>query len=301
MKNIAKLITTFFLLTYATLSCAWWDGGHMVVANIAYQYLTPKAKAKVLDLLPNMACENTSRRQYDFNRNHPNYTFMAMSHWADDIKTYPNFLNTMSTWHYIEDGYSNDGTPYPTPPRDNVVWAIKTLKRVLYSTKANPYVKTRTLAFVVHFIGDIHQPLHTAELYSSQFHHGDRGGNQYNISYMELDGYEIRNLHKLWDSALNLFPQLGYRYNVSLPEDIDALSYKIMQDVPLESVKKQVKDLEPKHWQQESHALAIKAHEVELGGTPSQVYMDENTKAVEKQLAIAGYRLAEFLNRAFNK
>ncbi len=298
--DFKKCGMSFLMCCFSIAANAWWEAGHMTVANIAYAHLSPSAKEKIDKLLPLMAAENTVKYKYDFNPAHPNYTFMALSKWADDLKAYPNYLSTMTTWHYIESPYVIDDTKVPELiPRDNVVTALDQLKRSLNSEKANDYVKVRNLSLIIHFVGDIHQPLHTIELYSVDFPKSDRGGNLYDVKYTEANGYEIRNLHKLWDSGINLFPSYGYSYNVSDKASIDKISQKVMEAVPLSEVAKEAYDLDVTHWKTESYQLGVQAHEVPLGSVPSANYIEKNTDAVERQLALAGYRLANLLNKIF--
>lgn len=299
-KDFTRSFVLALLLLLNLSAKAWWEAGHMAVANIAYSNLTPIAKSKIDKLLPLMAVENTIKYKYDFNKSHPNYTFMALSKWPDDLKAYPNYLSTMTTWHYIEDAYSVDETKIPeTTPRDNIVNALEQLKRSLNSDKANDYVKVRSLSLIIHFVGDIHQPLHTAELYSVDFPKSDRGGNLFDVNYVEANGYQIRNLHKLWDSGINLFPSYGYSYNVSDRSSIEKISEKVMKQVPIAAVAKEAYDLDVKHWQAESHQFGVAAHDLPIGCTPSEQYISKNTSVVERQLALAGYRLANLLNTIF--
>lgn len=297
MLRFKRILVSTTLLLSQISAYAWWDAGHMIVANIAYSNLNSKTKSEVNKLLPLMAQENTSKHKYDYNKSHPNQTFMSLSTWADDLKSYPNYLSTMTTWHYIEDAYSIDDTEIPEIiPRDNAVNAINQLVRSLKSSNANENVKVRNLSLIIHFIGDLHQPLHASELYSVDFPNSDRGGNLYDISYVESGGYQIRNLHKLWDSAINLYPSYGYSYNVNDRSSIEKISKLIMAAVPLSDVSKEAYDLDVSNWQSESHQLGRKAHDTPLGKTPSDSYISNNTKVVERQLALAGYRLANVLN-----
>ncbi len=150
---------------------------------------------------------------------------------------------------------------------------------------------------MVHFVGDIHQPLHCAEYYSEELPEGDRGGNSYHVYYKEPNGDKIYNLHMLFDSGVKLFPNLGYPHNVSSPADVDAISKLIEQDYPKTFFGKAVYDLDPEHWETYSHDLAKQAHQTPFGKMPSDSYLDEQTKMVEQQIAIAGYRLASILNQ----
>lgn len=295
-----QLRNVFFisLLCFSQASLAWWEAGHMAVADIAYHHLSSKAKAEVKKLLPLMAIESTHRNDYSYNDKQPNYTMMVIAHWADDLNNYPNYFKLFKTWHYIQDAYSLDGTEIPKEiPRDNVVWAIHNLRAHLAQEKGNDYDRARSLALLIHFVGDIHQPLHCAELYSEDFPDGDRGGNSYHVYYKEPTGEKINNLHMLLDSGVKLFPNLGYSHNVSAASDVDAISKLIMQDYPKAYFGKSVSDLDPEHWEEHSHELAKAAHETPYGKTPSESYLDEQTKMAEQQIAIAGYRLAGLLNQ----
>lgn len=299
MKRLinAGSISVLLGLGLCSNAYAWWDAGHMVVADIAYHQLNAKAKAEVKKLLPIMDTESTDRNNYSFNTTNPNYTMMAISHWADDLNNYPNYLKVYKTWHYIEDAYSEDGTAIPSSiPRDNVVFAISNLRQHLAQKKGNDYDKVRSLALITHFAGDIHQPLHCAEYYADNFTAGDKGGNYFKISYKEPNGERIRNLHMLFDSGVRLFPSLGYSHDVTAPKDVDDIAVQIMEELPESYFGSQARDLDPEHWQAESHSLAIDAHHTALYKTPTNDYLEKQTDVVKKQMALAGYRLGNLLN-----
>ena len=184
-------------------------------------------------------------------------------------------------------------------PRDNVVWAITQHQKHISAAKANLNAKVRSLAYLVHFVGDIHQPLHCAELHAQQFPNGDRGGNLYKVRYKEPSGAVLNNLHALWDSGLNLFPSKSFPHDVNRPKDIAIISKLLMADYPKSYFKDKVNELDPKSWQAESHSLAKAAHRTPYNSEPSQAYIDENTQLAEQRIVLAGYRLANLLNKAF--
>lgn len=295
-----KAFPTFLLsllLCFQAPAHAWWEAGHMLVANIAYHHLNSNAKKELKRLLPFMSVESTVRKDYSYNSKEPNYTLMAISHWPDDLNAYPNYLTTMKTWHYIQHAYSEDGTAFPVDiPRDNVVWAISHMRKHLSQKKGNDYDKARSLAALVHFVGDIHQPLHCAEYHSHDLPHGDRGGNEFKIYYKEPNGDVIYNLHMLWDSALRLYTDKGYSHNVDAFKDIDALTATIMKDYPEVSFGKRSRLIDPETWEAESHELAKEVHHLTFKGYPSEDYLKQYTDVAEQQIAIAGYRLAHVLN-----
>lgn len=298
MKGMVRSICALLLMFSSLSSYAWWEAGHMLVADIAYSHLTEEAKGSINELLPLMKSEDIFLHKYPYDKKKPNYTFMAMSHWPDDIKSYPSFLTLYNTWHYIEHAYSDDGTDFPADiPRDNVVWAIGQFKNHIGLQKANKYSRVRALAYLVHFVGDVHQPLHCAEYYSKLTPKGDRGGNSYKISYREKNGAELRNLHALWDSGLALFPSKGFSHDVNEPKDIHTIAGLLIQDYPQEYFGDKVRALDPKKWEVESHALAKEAHQLPYNSVPNEAYMSLNTQMAEQRIVLAGYRLANLLNQ----
>lgn len=303
MKAVRKwqLFLTLSSLFIMQSSYAWWEAGHMIVANIAYSNLNSQAKRVVKEILPYMAHENTLAHTYDYNQAHPNYTMMALSTWPDDIHSFPNYDGSTRTWHYIEHAYSTDGTGYPALiPRDNVVWAIGEMKRLVALKKSNQNARVRALAYLIHFVGDIHQPLHCTELHTKSLPNGDRGGNSFSIYHKEPNGDVLKNLHALWDSGVQLFPNKNYPHNVNAPKDVHDLSLLITKDYPKSYFTEQVKVLDPSVWEEESHQLGIDAHNTPIGAKPSNAYLMAATDTVEKQIALAGYRLANLLNEILN-
>ena len=298
MKGIKYFSSLIMACILSSTSYAWWEAGHMLVADIAYANLNSNAKKVVKDLLPYMDAESTARNSYSYNQTNPNYSLMAISHWPDDLHAFPNYLSTTRTWHYIEDAYSEDGTEIPSIiPRDNVVWAINQFRNHLGQKKANKYSRARALAYLVHFVGDIHQPMHCAELHSAILPNGDRGGNSYKIYYKEDNGDVIHNLHALWDSALRVYPKKNYPHDVNKPKDINALMKLISADYPRSYFKEELKILDPDQWHQESHAIAKIAHQTKFDSKPTESYISSNTELAEQRIVLAGYRLAEILNK----
>ena len=146
------------LSTLALLFCinlhAWWDPGHLIVAMIAYMRLEEPAKKQVDDLVKVLG------RDYPY-VNH----FAATGPWPDDLKA--EGVRTYDTWHYTNIPYNPKGVALPPPAKINVVWAINQMMKVLASDKARPVDKARHLGFLVHFVGDIHQPLHSTTVFDN--------------------------------------------------------------------------------------------------------------------------------------
>lgn len=301
MKGVKRLVINGLVMIglFSQVSSVWafWEAGHMMVANIAYHHLNSKARFAVDNLLKQFYIENTSTHDYSFDIKHPIYTMMAVSVWPDDMKGTPNFSKMHGAWHYIEDAFSLDGTKTPSIKyAHSIVWAIKQLQADVGRIEANPYDRARSFAYLIHLVGDIHQPLHCGELYSIQFPNGDLGGNKYDIVYEEPNGTVLTNLHALWDSAIALLPNKGYPYDENTPIAIDSVSKAIMIDYPISELGDRVTRLDINAWEKESHELAITAHHTSYAGRPSAAYIYENTRIIEKQIALSGYRLAFLLN-----
>jgi hypothetical protein len=128
-------------------------------------------------------------------------TMIESACWADDLKA--QGVAQEANWHFIDLPICRLPPPSACPPpqEDNVVWAIGSAHSTVYSKKASALDKARQLRFILHFVGDVHQPLHAATYFSSQFPIGDRGGNSWNISGFPW----TTELHALWDGGLGMW------------------------------------------------------------------------------------------------
>lgn len=268
---LVALCCIFPLTTYA-----WNALGHMVVADIAYQHLNPLTREKVDSLVA------TLHEQY-----HDMTSFQHMSYWPDLLRIQK--IETYTHWHYIDMPFSNDGTPLKnTIDTDNAVWALENIKKVVKNTRANPYERSRFLAFFAHIVGDLHQPLHTVSYLSANLPDGDQGGNLYVVTYNN----KRVNLHKLWDG--------GFAVLAGETTDIHArtLANAIMARYPAAYFGQQIQDVNPENWTQEGVANAKKyVYSTPPDQPVSPQYIEAGERQTEQQLALAGYRLAVLLNQ----
>src|SRR6267142_242450 len=183
-----RLLPALFALSAPAF--AWGPEGHRVVGDIASRYLTATARAQVSDLLRNdrLAGGEPSGRR----------TLGEIANWADEIKDF-EWGKRRGSWHY--DDIPLCGTPeYGKYCRGGRCASAQLARQieVLSDPRARPRARNEALKWVVHLIGDIHQPLHAAN-------HGDRGGNQVQVSFFgERDNppYGSLNLHAVWDVRL---------------------------------------------------------------------------------------------------
>jgi S1/P1 Nuclease len=293
---------------------AWWDEGHMQVAAVAYERLTPQVREKVDALIRLNPQFSNWTSGYPEDRA-AQYAFVRASIWADDIKKPENgYANDGEEskgrpeasqnigyhdhlmhkyWHYMDIGFSTDGTPVKPPDPVNAVSQIKALAKGLSPSSGLPdSVRSYDLVWLLHLVGDAHQPLHATARFFADLPDGDQGGNKQSLSTSK--GESIK-LHFYWDSLLGSY---------STPEGAvrDALIEKDLKLPPPDETL--AKDLNPDNWFKESQQVAIQfsyAEPVKSGSQPYKLDRTYETNAREvarKQAALAGARLANLINDA---
>jgi len=269
---------------------AWNETGHMLVAEIAKQNLKPNAKKEVDQLLTL------------FTKDYPkSSSAMTCACWADDIR---EGIDAFSHWHFTLNIFDPEHVLSPESQQrllagndnNNVEWAIKQARSTLDNPKANSFEKAFMLRFLIHFVGDIHQPLHCTTRFSKKFPNGDSGGN-----FFMLADLPYKNLHKYWDSGLGQFKIFNRPLNGNDQKEIELLSKQIMEKYPLNKHLKLINDLVPS-WTQESYQLAVSfAYSLEEGSKPNPDYIQKGQQIVQERIALAGYRLAYLLNTIFKR
>jgi S1/P1 Nuclease len=212
-----SLIASLVLLTLAALplpALAWNIPGHMLSAIIAYRVLwqeNPRSIEKVKALLekhPWYANQWQARLQDVPVAAHGLVLFMQAARWPDDIRTQDKAQNR-PPWHYVNLPFKPEGQPATVqtrePERVNILTAMAENESVV-KQEGDREQKAIALAWLFHLVGDIHQPLHTAQLFTVEYHQGDRGGNE--ICVRVTQAGQPTDLHRFWDgvitSSLNL-------------------------------------------------------------------------------------------------
>ena len=272
------------LLLAAQGALAWGPQGHRTVGAIADRLLTPAAQAEVLRLLQN------DRDKFDAPSGRT--TLEAVSVWADELHGTPA---ARTAWHYDDVPIcgSEEKARYCPDGQCNTE-QLKRLIGVLGDARAPPRERDEALKWVVHLVGDIHQPLHAAD-------NGDHGGNLVPVA---LEGVHTRgseNLHRAWDNDLVQLV-LHARNRQQPPPDIDALAAEAS------SLAQEVGQGSPESWSRESNNLArnVAYHYAGFAcnSRPAGVvvldaaYLDDAELVVRERLLLAGARLAALLNRA---
>jgi hypothetical protein len=259
----------------------------MMVASIAFKRLNPHAKAQAIALLArpiNPAAVTTKSKD-----------FVNASHWADDLRPFPAF-DSFKPLHFIDNPFSTDGTALPdgVPEPDNVVKALEDNVNIL-KTSTDKDEQAQALRFIIHFVGDIHQPLHCATRVTSANPQGDRGGNLVSIS---VAGKKT-NLHSYWDGGIGSFPKTGPNFAPPPLSQIGPAATRAMAGNPATDPKVKLNDpFNYSGWADESFALAkSQAYKgMQNGVTPGAAYNAASLKVARKRVAWGGYRLAALLN-----
>src|SRR5215471_16825197 len=128
--------------------------------------------------------------------------FMQAAKWADDIRSNDKHQHR-ALWHYINWPFKPDGQPPSVQTKEpeavNVLTAMAENQRILANGN-DPERKAIALAWLFHLVGDIHQPLHTAQLFTVDYPKGDRGGNE--ICVRVTPGGQSMDLHRFWDGVI---------------------------------------------------------------------------------------------------
>lgn len=262
---------------------AWDTNAHKVIGVIASRHLTPEARAY---------CERILRT------NPSGYqTFMYAAPLPDYLKfggpkDKPKLkrMRRFDGWHYIDYPVREGQTlAFPIDESvekngNNALFGIAESVRQLQ--KGPPETRGLYLSLILHIVGDVHQPLHCAE------REGDKGGNA-----VALRG-AIRNLHAYWDDAITAKYKLKGK-GKNGDARIEEVATLVEKAFPLTGMKEELTVTDPKAWAEESYALAVdSAYDGLTPKTkPDSAYQSRWTAVAEGRVALAGYRLAAFLNR----
>ena len=284
MRPSNRQLAVISLVILAASSQAWIDTGHMLVDAIAEKNLTPKVKAECDRLLKIGADDR-------------NTDFVSTGPWADDVR---GQRRETGPWHYIDIHFRTDGKPNTNKPdAENAVWAIEKFSAVLKDKQKPDAERAEALRFLLHFVGDIHQPLHSSDRDSDEHPTGDKGGNDFRIIAPDVFNEmprPPRNLHSFWDFGGGLFQ--GERRPLA-PDSrarIDKLAVTLTTEYPKKALP-EANDLKPMDWAHESFELSkTVVYDLKEGTKPSDAYVKKAQEVSGRRIALAGYRLANLLN-----
>ncbi|AOD16058.1 S1/P1 nuclease [Xanthomonas fragariae] len=246
-----------------TSAFAWGAQGHRLVARVAETELSTQARAQVAQLLAG----------------EPDPTLHGVATWADEVREYDLDLGKRSgPWHYVN--LAEHDCRYAAPrdcPDGNCVIDALEKQTALLGDRSQPLaLRRQALKFVVHFVGDIHQPLHAGYAH-------DKGGNDFQL---QVDG-KGSNLHALWDSGM-----LNDRHLSD-----DAYLQRLLA-LPAAAVVSLVLPPPAAAWAQASCKIAVTPGVYPSAHVLPGSYIATYRPIAETQLRVAGDRLAAVLNAA---
>lgn len=257
-KKYAVILFCFFLFPFLSHAYDWAKTGHRTTGEIAEKYLTEKAKQKIDSLLDG-------------------HSLAFVSNFGDEIKSDKQYRH-FSPWHYVNFPFNSTYEKHPKSEKGDLIIGIDTCVKILKSDKTSKDDKVFYLKMLIHFIGDLHQPLHIGLA-------KDRGGNDFQVRWFQ----EGTNLHAVWDT------KMIEQYNMSYTElanNTDVLSEEQLQEIQKGTVI---------DWMYESRELCKEVYNgAVIGEKLGYRYMYDYMDIVRAQLQKGGIRLAKILNEIFD-
>lgn len=250
------------LLAISPGVCAWGEDGHRIIGSIAYHFAKEETKAALKELLGEESLADAGC-------------------WADEIRNDPKY-DWVKPLHYVNvprDAESYDAKRDCETERC-VVAAIETYSAIVADGTKPKGERVEALKLLVHFVGDIHQPLHVA-------YKEDRGGNSITVTAFGKQS----NLHRVWDTDL-----IKHRIKGGWP----VLAADLRQAIAPDDRERWAASLDPIAWANESLAITRSLYQhlpsdAAVGGD----YYRQHIATVEDRLKTAGVRLAAGLDKLF--
>jgi len=262
--RFSALIAGVILLS-PQAAMGWGQIGHRVVADLAQARLSPTAQAAVAELL----------------RDEPDPTLAGVSVWADEVRNSVPAYRWTAPLHWVnfEPGRCEFDAQASCAAGLCVIGGIEQFSRELADAHLPKAKRLVALKFLVHFVGDIHQPLHAG-------YARDRGGNEFQINYLRA-GW---NLHSVWDSLLIESMNLDWK---AYTERLEAMPTEALVAGAQEPAN-------PVTWAEESCRISQAPDFYPPRHKITRDYLERNRPMADQRLRLAGERLATTLNRIFD-
>ena len=184
--RLQALLAALALLLLPSPAAAWWEYGHATTAEVAMKLVKPRTRQSIAWLLARQKGLETPTC--------PARTIEEVSVWPDCIKTLGDRFSYAYMWHFQDvDICKTFDLKEPCAGGNCVSAQIARAQRMIADRELPARDRLMALAFLVHFVGDLHQPLHGSE------HDGDQGGNKVKANYGAIPR---TNLHSIWDGLL---------------------------------------------------------------------------------------------------
>lgn len=311
-RLLAFIIAVALTAIFCNQAFAWNDRGHMSAAYVAYKQLTPTTRDRVNALLKlnpkysEWASTVDSQAPGASADDRNLMIFMIAATWADQIKRDSTYTMDGSDngnrpdgspdptknsgyddllmhkyWHFIDTPFTTDGTALPAIPTPNAQDRIALFRSVLSSASPDA-LKSYDMVWLLHLVGDVHQPLHATTRVSSADPMGDAGGNLVKLNCSKCE------LHAFWDDLL------GTQNNVLT---VSKVARKLPKADPVLAAKSDEKDWIAESFQEAQQV--VYSPPVVAGDGPftlTSQYKKNAGKLAKQRIALAGARLANLLN-----
>jgi hypothetical protein len=280
MRRLPLLIAAAALLA-ASPAQAWWEYGHQTIAEIALAKVTPRTRAAIRRLLAHGDLLDTPKC--------PARSIEDASVWADCVKSYKDRYGYAYSWHFQDIDVCKPFDITANCADGNCVTRqIPRVAAVLKDRHQPLRARVEALAFLIHFVGDLHQPLHVGE-------RQDQGGNKLAASYGVIAGRT--NLHTIWDGYL------AERAISAAPGGARGLMREITPREQVAWAQGGVAEWARDSWQVAHDSAYGAVLSDPCGPEPARVTIDETqvqalTPIVRRQIEKGGIRLAKMLDAA---
>lgn len=254
MKKILSLCLLFPLLIGQAF--AWGQNGHRVVGFVAEKHLSKKAKKQIRKIL-----EGNSLAE--------------VSVWMDDIRSDDAYDHTHD-WHWVTVPAGMKYEDTEKNPKGDLIMKIEELVEALKAGNLTAEQEEEYLKFLVHLVGDLHQPMHVGS-------GDDAGGNAVKVEWFG----DRSNLHRVWDSEMIDSKNLSFTEIARFLGEPEKSEIKAWQSSSI------------RDWAYESRSYLPEAYELPENGRLGYKYMYEHYDTVEQRLLQAGVRLAGLLNEIY--
>lgn len=286
MRGLAPLLA---LLALSATALAWSWPAHVVIYMIARNELGWDELDFVDELIDEVK---------DPSANYPNVFEVAA--WADEVRSQDNALYGTES-HFFNQLYC-DGVPpksvrAKTDYQHNVVQAVTESLKTLKSKSSSRENKSYMMRYLIHMVGDMHQPLHMSTRCTPNKLLCDKGGNSFSVNA----GPKTQNLHALWDQAMKEIPYSRRPLNKASIDLYKDFAKNIAREYPKDKLRTELGVTDLLEIARSLYDIAVKYAytDIQENKEPSSEYLRSRYEVCKKLIALAGYRLADHIEEVY--
>jgi hypothetical protein len=317
MLKRSLLLGVVSLFAWGAPALAWNATGHMMVAKEAWDEMTPETRAKATAILKRLPHYDLllKYKPEDY-KDADAFAFMEAATWPDSIRSdnHPMHAEHRPVWHYVDYPMNPENVaadPAPVETWDgksdpvNLLQALDKCEKELADPATPLDRRAIALCWVLHLVGDIHQPLHATSLFGKKYPTGDKGGN----AFIVRGPTGNTGLHGIWDNMMGITRK---------PFAVEKVLEELKKNPKLtrDAMKDQVAVKAPAAWAKESYDLAAANvyDNAQLAGTTKELltdkaeapplplgYMEKGHAIAGQRIMLGGHRLADVMEQTVAK